>query len=234
MAFPTVATVNYSEETADTTTHDVLVPASISAGDLLMLFTAIDGDTVTQPTVTGWTNVMFANGTGGLGLSMGVWYKFASGSETAFTYTSSVSERSSNRTWRVTGAHVSSPPEVTTGGPSGFVASFNFTTVTPTWGSADNLYVVFLATSMDGGASTVNTYPTGFTGNQFEDESGNTGADAGVILASLNETSSTHNPDSVVLSASTSGLGRTLVIRPAEVGGAVTLDPFGMSGFFGA
>ena len=233
MTFPVVATANYSEETADTTTHDVLVPASIGAGDLLMLFTALDGDTVAQPAVTGWTNIFFANGTGGLGLSTAIWYKFASGSETNFTYTSDVSERSSNRTWRVTGAHASSPPEVAAGGPSGFVASFNFTTVTPSWGAADNLFVVFLSASSASSFS-VNTYPTNFTDNQFVDISGLTAADAGLVLATQNLNASSHNPDSMVMSASVSGLGKTLVIRPAEVGGATTLDPFGMSGFFGA
>lgn len=233
MTFPVVAATNYSEETADTTTHDVLVPTGISAGHLLMLFVGIDGLTVTQPTVTGWTNLIFANGAGSN--SIGVWYKFAAGGETDFTYTSSVSERSSNLTWRVTGAYASAPPEVSSGGPDGFISSADFASVTTSWGSDDNLFVVFVGADSTSPGFTVNTYPTNYTDNQFTDKTGNTAGDAGVAVASRNLTASTDDPGNLVLANAVNLTGRTIVIRPAAPGGgggAVT-DPFGMAGFFG-
>jgi len=230
MAFPVVSSVNYSEETADTTTHDVLVPASISAGELLMLFVAIDGITVTEPTMTGWTTVHFENFTG---ITHAVWYKFASGSETNFTYTTSVAEKSANRTWRVTGAHASTAPAKSSGASAGNFTSFNAPTVTPSWGAEDNLFVPFLAAS---GALSVSTYPTNYSDNQFFDTTpAGDGTDAGVALCSRNLNAASENPDSFTLGVAVDGAVKTYAIRPSAAGGGATvLDPFGMSGFFGS
>ena len=231
MTFPVVATTNYSEETADTTTHDVLVPASIAAGDLLLLLTSIQSNTVSQPTVTGWTALFWLNGAGNV--SMGIWYKFASGSETDFTYTTSSSEKSANRTWRVTGAHDSSAPEVGVTGTDGNSASPGGFSPTASWGADDNLFVDFVAANSTNPGFTVNQYPTNYANNQFEARTGVTAADAALAHATRNlNAASDSSPGNFVLATAVNCIGKCLVIRPATVGGSV-LDPFGMTGFFG-
>lgn len=229
MTFPVVATVGYSEESVDTTTHDVVVPASIGAGDLLMLWAAID-DTTTEPSISGWSPVWFLDGA-----HVGaVYYKFAAGGETDFTYTTSVAQQSSNRTWRVTGAHASSPPEVGATGNNGFSSLVNPGTLSPTWGTDDTLWVVFGAFDQN---PTVSAYPVNYTDNQFSDFStgGSEETRSGLVLCSRNLTAATEDPDAGTLSASVNLVSRLFAIRPA-VGsaGAGSVNPMGTMGFFGA
>src|SRR3990170_8004711 len=208
MAFPTVATVNYSEEISSVTTHDVLVPTGISAGDLLLLFLSIDGNPTISDMPAGWNNIMGATTAN---LRGEAWYKFAAGGESDFAYTSSVTERSANRTWRATGAHASSAPEFSAQ-ESGFASSANFPTATPSWGAEDNLWVCFAA--LDGSISATG-YPTNFTDNQFTDESGGGVDGAGVGICSQNLNAASLNPDSMTFSATSDFAIRTFVIRPA-------------------
>ena len=211
MAFPAVATVNYSEETVGTTTHDVLLPTGISAGDLLLLFMGIDGNPTISGMPGGWNNIMSATTTT---LRGEAWYKFAVGGESDFAYTSSARERSVNRTWRVTGAHASSAPEFSATQPTGSATSANFPTATPSWGAEDSLWVCFAA--LDGSISATG-YPTNFTDNQFTDESGGGVDGAGVGICSQNLNAASLNPDSMTFSASSDFAIRTFVIRPAAV-----------------
>jgi hypothetical protein len=228
MTFPVVATVNYSEESVDTTTHDVLVPASISAGDLLLLFVSIDAPQA-APTISGWTNILYDNGAHGVG----VWYKFAAGGETAFTYTTSGSQQSANRTWRVTGAHASQAPEIGPG-QDGFRNTWGCDILTPSWGVDDTLWVAYVG--FDGGAG-VSAYPTSFTDNQFTDTStgGSAETRSGLALCSYNLNASSHDPVGGTLTASVNVIGMTLGVRPSvgTPGASTGFDPMGMSGFFG-
>ena len=142
------------------------------------------------------------------------WYKFAAGGETNFTYTTSASERSSNRTWRVTGAHASTPPEAATGGANATSTTFNCPSITPSWGAEDSLFPVMLTFSP---TVTITGYPTNYNDNQFTDDSGSTADDAGIGLASRSVNGSPEDPFQFSVSGSTTGCAKTFAIRPAEV-----------------
>ena len=229
MTFPVVAAANYSEETVNTTTHDVLVPSGISAGNLLMLFSGIDGNAHSEPSISGWTNLKWDPAASSL--TYAVWYKIADGSETNFTYTTSVAEQSVNRTWRITGAHASSPPETHTFPfDSGSSSTIDFGALTPSWGSDDNLWICFGV--LDGGRS-VTAYPTDFTDNQYTDQTLTGGNGAGLGICSRNLTAATLNPDTMTLDALGPVIGYTWVVRPATASVSESQDAFGASGFFG-
>lgn len=228
MTFPVVATVGYSEEGVDTTTHDVTVPASIASGDLLLLLVGMDGNTVTIPTVTGWTNLVWKNGSGTV--SEGVWYKFASGSETNFTYTSSASEQSVNRCLRFTGMHVSSPPEISGPANDTFTNIASGPSFSPSWGADDTMWMIVAVMDGTGGVS---SYPANYTDNQFHDNSGGvSGTCGGLTTCSRNLNAATEDPGDITYATTENRVGYVIAIRPATAT-TVTTDPFGMSGFFG-
>lgn len=209
--FPVVAAVNYSEETVDTTTHDVLLPAGISAGDRLILFSVWDGNTATQSGMpAGWTKIAGLAFAGGI--SCAVWEKInCTGFETNFTYTTSAAEQSANRTWRITGSHLTQPAE-TGVDIAGTASSFNADDPVPSWGAADTLWAVFAA--IDGSIS-VSSYPANYTSNQFTDNTGNTTAGVGLAVCSRNLNAIIDTPGNLVVSASTAYITYQFAIRPA-------------------
>jgi hypothetical protein len=218
MTFPSVAAVNYSEEGAGTTTHDVLLPAGIAAGDRLMMWTALDGAPVISGMPAGW--VQLKRFVQGVNVTGEVWEKVnADGTEIAFTYTTDVTEHSVNRTWRVAGSHLSSACEPSTlGYPNGFASNVDLPAVTPTWGSADTLWVVMVALN-DGRTVSVFDEPS-FTDNQFTDTSGGTGiGPVGIGLASRNATTNAVNPanPTMTFTAATGFAGTSFAIRPAAL-----------------
>lgn len=230
MTFPSVAAVDYSEEAIDTTTHDVLLPGH-AAGDLLILFASFDGGrtgTVLSGLPAGWTSVKKIGTATGVGGEC--FYKIVSGTESNFTYTTNNAERSTNRTWRVTGAHASSAPEAQTTATSGFGTAIGPGALTPSWGAEDTLWVAWAVID---GSRTISVFPTNYTDNQFDDPATGTTSGANVCLCSRNLNAATEDPGDYTISASTDWGVSTLAIRPSGAVVGTTLDPFGMSGFFG-
>lgn len=212
MTFPVIAATNTSETTTTSTSHVVALPASIGAGNLLVIAIYFAGNTITATLPAGWAAELVesadSNGT--------LWsaYKFASGSEGAsVTVTSSATSLGVHASARWTGMHASSAPEAGTVAIIGNLAAQEPTGVTPSWGAADTQYMPLFG--WRNAARTVSTYPTNYTGNQTtvnHSAGGNQGALA-FCTRDLNATS--EDPGALTLSAASVGKCITFAIRPA-------------------
>ena len=162
---PTVAATQKSKETSKVTTHTVDLPASISAGDLLLMFVASNEHLVGTNTITwppGWTQLFYEEGTD---KTVGVAYKIAAGTEgSTVDFTTDVSACSSHITYRVTGFYgtpeyqyntfsTDNPPDP----PS----------LSPSWNSYNNLWIAGYSGKSDYYPS---AYPTNYNGGDYERE----------------------------------------------------------------
>jgi len=174
MAFPTVAATNTSNVSLSTT-HVVSLPASISAGDLLMVFFLVHEDpSVTTP--DGWT-LLKSITDGYADHKLYVFYKVASGSEGAsVTITIGTARRSAGISFRITGH--SGAPEVSTGA-TGMNYNPDPDALTPSGGAKDYLWI---ALCKNGTAEAPIAYPTNYTGNNLWKASNN-GTDYPPVLA---------------------------------------------------
>lgn len=213
MAFPVVASVN-ANVSAASTSQTVNLPASISAGDLLIAFgVATSLCTYTWP--AGWTEMWDPNSqTGFTGA-----YRIADGSEGAsITVTASVSFVTTYATLRITGAHASTPPEDGTPAMNVGTTTPNPPSVTASWGAEDNLWIAIMGSSSSA-ASNVTAYPTNFSDNQTAVDTGSGGL---LGYATRNLANATQDPGTFTQSAGTTCGAQTIVVRPAAAGGIIT------------
>lgn len=130
----------------------VNLPASIAAGELLLIF--IFGNNSAVPSAAGWTALSL-----GAFSTVNVYClrKTATGSEGA-TVTVAMTASASGGAWatRVTGADLSQAPAVATQS-GGTTATLANPTVTPSWGGAPNLY--FSIVAFGNLPRTVSAYP---------------------------------------------------------------------------
>lgn len=163
-ANPVVETTNETAVSTAGTSHVVNLPASIAAGDLLLLVLGKGSTAATINAHADWTELLDENAATGFYIA----YRWATGSEGATTtLTSSANTRSATIAYRISGAEnpATQPPEI------GTTATGSSTTpdppsVTPTGGAKDYLW---LAALTRGGEEAdddtwVSAAPSGFTG----------------------------------------------------------------------
>lgn len=151
MAFPVVEGRASSGESSAVTSHTVSLPASIAAGELLLIFwghEAADGgpDQVTDP--SGWTRykameTLETNDNAGI-----AWWREATGSEGASVTVSTGSDsmKSSHSSYRISGAEDpdTQPPETSTGQTGNSdTASHTGDALSPTGGSKEYLWIAW-------------------------------------------------------------------------------------------
>lgn len=216
MAFPVVSSAGYSEEAENATSHDVVLPAGIVSGDLLLLFVSLDGAPTLSGFPAGWTQVIRTSATAAVAE---VWYKIADGSEVNFAYTSSGVETSVNRCLRITSWHGTTAPEAT-GATSTGNTTPNPPTLTPSWGSADTLWAAYYG--MDGGAGATGeatAYPTSYANNQYTDVSGIGGAGTVAMAVATRElAAASDDPGTFTSNRSDAWAALTVAVRPAAAG----------------
>ena len=210
MAFPQIAGSQLSNEAANTTNHDVTLPASVAAGDLLIAVVFHDGNsTFTWP--GSWQEL--ADGNIGTVASMTVGYLIASGGETTVAVTSTGSERSTHIAVRITGWHGTTPPEISTA-TTGTSTAPNSGSVTASWGSADNLFIALYG--VDSGNVTAYALPDNNIASQT------TASAAYGAICSDELAQATLDPGAFTNSASDDWRAYTIVVRPAAGGGVTT------------
>jgi len=204
-------------ETSNTTSWAVSYPATIVAGDLLLLTIGCDGTTRSFSGLeSGWTSLKSALTDGSC--SFNAFYKIATGSESgligtgATNITCSSSEQGAWRLgafqdWFGTAAGIA----ISTGA-SGASSGPDPDSLTLPWGSGEDTLV--RAVGASDGSVTVTGYPSGYTLNQFADHSGG-GAGAGMFSAGIVDTGSPVNPGAFTLSGSDGWAAATIAIRPA-------------------
>lgn len=226
MASPAVAGTNTSAVTSAGTSHTVNLPASISAGDLLIVHFGyvVIGQTISWP--AGWNAVPSAKIEGATLAGLDIGYRLADGSEGAtISVGTSASTKSAHTSYRITGAENPSTqvPESVTGATAESGANPDPPSISPTGGSKDYL---FLASAFHVGESAFNvvtgipaSYSNGKTGDTGGTGSATTNGD--VASAERQLTASSENPGTFAYGSATSAwVAQTVAIHPAGEGGA--------------
>jgi hypothetical protein len=208
-AFPVVQATNSSGTTnfGSETTHAAALPASISSGDLLLLFVSISTAANTLTTPSGWTSLFNTTNT----IRFACYYKVASGSEGAsVNVTASTAEKWACNSYRVTGYQ--GTPEAGTSA-TGSSANPNPPSVSPSWGSAKTLWI---AASADNALSTTTpTAPTDY-GNLVNHSHTVIGINQ-LRTASVRREleASSEDPGTFTLGGSGAWVAQTVAVRPA-------------------
>lgn len=159
LSIAATATTNVN---GNSTTHTLNLPSGIVSGSLVLIYNTVSGGSATTQTISGWTK-LFDHG--GVGFpNFAAWYRFCDGSEGSTVSVSLSAARtfSLGRALRLTGHHASQAPEVSTRS-TGSTASPDPPSLTPSWGSAANMWIA-LTGNNQGVLAT--GYPSGYTDNQ--------------------------------------------------------------------
>jgi hypothetical protein len=208
MAFPSAPDRNDSESPSGTS-HVVNLPANIVTGNLLIVqFTAKNNPVVTWP--AGWTDAINDGPDIANASRTEVHYRFADGSEGAtITITTDTPQTSGHRSWRIVGAHETTPPEgAAVTGASATPDPPNLDTTA--WDLEDSLWLALAGATSNTG---VTAYPTNYTNTFLRRVAG--GPTIASAERSLNV--SAENPDTFTLTAgSAAWRAVTVAVRPAS------------------
>jgi hypothetical protein len=214
LAAPVVASVTETAFDTDTTDHYVDMPATVNAGDLLIVLFTNDGSaTVTTP--AGWS--LLASTANGSAVRLSVYYKIAAGTEggTTVNFVTSANEQAAAQVYRITSWHGTTPPEISTAA-TGISTRPNPASLDPAgWDVADTLWLA-VAGQDRGDQSGTTAYPSSYTdgiSTQSSDPA-TTGVcrvhSARRVLAVASE-----NPGAFTIPASEEWVAFTIAVRPA-------------------
>jgi hypothetical protein len=215
--FPTVESMTTNTFSSTTTTHNVTMPATVMAGDLLIVFFTNDGNaTVTTP--SGWTAMgtltrdIYARGS--------VYAKIANGTEggTTVNFITSATEQAAAQTYRILGASwygsITNGIALQSYDPGTTTTTPNPPSLSPPWGAADSLWIAYAAGSS---WTSVNSYPASYTnGTHTISSTGTAGASTSTARRQLN--AENENPGAFTMSVSASGVVFTVAVRPLNCG----------------
>ena len=230
LAAPVVASVTATAFGSDTTAHLVAMPATVNAGNLLIvLFTNDGGATVTTP--SGWTSLASATRGTPAQVRLSVYYKIAVGTEggTSVGFTTSSGEQAAAQVYRITDWHDITPPEIST------VATGISTTPNPPsfnpagWDVEDTLWLA--VAGQDQGQQTGTTaYPASYAGGISTLSSSSTTASCRTLSARRGLAAASENPDTFTIPASEEWVAFTVAVRPpAATPPPITLRSVGSS-----
>jgi hypothetical protein len=219
--FPDVVGRVDKAETADSTSHTIDLPATIAAGQVLLITISSDGN----PTITWdnssagtWTTVTSVDATA---CRLYAFHKTADGTEdgATLTFTTSASERLNSSVFLISGA--SGNIEV----QSGFDATGtdwpadHITTLTPTWGVKKTLW--FSVAAHDVSGATIFGEPPNYlnTGNVAN---GATSADAPLLWAYRKADVDSEQPAGFTLSTTRPWAALTIAVEPGSAGYTLT------------
>lgn len=213
MTFPTVESVTEESFPTDTTSHNVNMPATVNAGDLLILIFASDG--LTEQTAPGGWSTLDKKTTGNQ-VYGGVYALKAAGTEgggSADVVTASA-EAGSGHVYRITGwgGTLLTDVDISTVA-TGADSSPNSGSVTAGWGSDDNLFLSITCFGDDD--EVANTAPAPNYTNLVSVACG-AGANASAVSASArrNYANASDDPTAFVLTGTENWVAWTVVIKP--------------------
>jgi hypothetical protein len=216
MSFPQVHSLRSSSD-ASGTDHEIDISPDISAGDLLVVVFASDGNpTVTFP--AGWYQ-LFQTAYSSY-VKLGVWYRIADGEEgDTITVTTSASEGISSLCYRITG--YSGVPEVGTAVTSSGSTTPNPPSLSPAWGALDTLWLACCAN--DDGTNYITAYPANYpigNNNEYPDNS----AGCGVATAFRELNADTEDPGTFTIDGSEQWVANTVAVKPVLTPTVTTAD----------
>ncbi len=220
MAFPVVEDVTATTFGSSVTEHLVSMPATVNAGDLLLVIFSNDGDaTVTDPG-TGWELVTSDNNS--TEIRGTIYYKIAIGDEdgTTVDFVTSAGEEAAAHVYRISNWHGTTPPEA-----SSVTTALNNDpdpgALTPSWGSAETMWIAAFA--MDWLDDTSIQGPTSYT-NVLEDQPNNNSNSAGVGSARRENEVSSENPADFTTNWDEQWVAWTIGIRPVVAAAGTVSD----------
>jgi hypothetical protein len=210
---PTCTSQQFSSVATD---HDVTLPGTVNAGDLLIVFFGVYGgnqSTASTPT-SGWVELEDADKINQI--KQAIYYKFAAGTEGGGTMrvTLTTGFRAIANTCRITGVHASQVPEKGTAA-TGSSVNPNPPSVTASWGAEDNLFIASYA--QQNGTAGASAYPTNYSLAQASSYCGHVTNCASDGVASRALTNATDDPGTFTTPDNSNWIAQTLVIRPAAV-----------------
>lgn len=224
MAFPSVASITETSISTNPTSWAFDLPATVDAGDLLLLFVSLEESQSGPNAPTGWTQLYLNNELGHFGAVYG---KDADGTEDGGTATITASSppaaNGAGQVYRITASSwrgtLADDVDINGTTPSAVNGNPNPPTVTAGWGAEDNLYIAACAAKNDDG--TVDAAPTNYTNLTSTISGGGTndGATVGTARRELN--ASSDNPGVFTLSETERHTAQTVVIRPAASAGFI-------------
>jgi len=214
MAFPAIQTSDTQTYNGNNAYDHILnLATNISAGDLLIMIFATDGDN-TVSNWDGFTEIFSEDNSTGASLHIG--YKIASGSEGAtITVTVSVFEAAASICYRITGDDSgSNPPEVSTVA-TGNSANPDPASLTPTGGAKDYLWIACEGNDRNYYAT---AWPSSYSiDQQSEYFDGAAGCNVGAAARELN--ASSENPGTFTISTSEQWIACVVAIHPEAAEG---------------
>lgn len=220
MTAPVVAGSALSGDSTNVTAHVVDLPASIAAGDLVIVYVALDSGALSATIPSPWVEIKDEAGTGFVAY---VAYLIASGGETSVTVTSAAAEHGNHIALRITGWHGTTPPEITTA-VTGSSTTPDPPSITASWGSADNLFIAVLFSDQGTGSAPfpVTAWPTNY-GNDHIENAVDTSA-AVVAVATRALTGATDDPGTFTMTSTETWSAYSMVVRPGAGASPQTVD----------
>lgn len=200
------------------TTHNVSMPATVAAGDLLVCIMALDANPTTAPAPTGWTQIIFkANGSAN---AIAAHYKVAAGTEggTTVNFTTTSPVTGAALVYRILAGEYEGVPAVSTGA-TGSSANPNPDAVTPTW---TGRFLSIAAASTDTDAAVVTAAPSGYSG--FTTQASGAGASgASLGTAYLKANTNSEDPGTFTDATSVSWSAITIAVMAKTATAEATL-----------
>ncbi len=206
---PVVAATNQGNSGTPPGNWSPPLPSGITAGDLLVVFVAArSGSGITFTGVTAGWNELFRTTGGGSLNQFACYWKIAAGGDT-LNVTASTLAYWAGTSYRITGHHASANPECGTSATGNSTAP-NPPNLTPSWGSANTLWIAAAAIdTTDAGA----TLPTNY-GSLIKDYASTVpGPCAASGVRALQATS--EDPGVWAFTNSAQWIAQTVAIRPA-------------------
>jgi hypothetical protein len=225
LAAPAVASVTETAFGTDTTNHYVDMPATVDAGDLLIVIFTNDGNaTVTTP--AGWSLLASNDNTA---VRCSVYYKIAVGDEdgTTVNFVTSAGEQAAAQVYRITNWHGTTPPEISTAA-TGTSTRPDPASLDPAgWDVADTLWIA--VAGQDRGQGNPTAYPAYYT-NGISTLSSVTTDNCRTLSARRVLAVASENPGPFTIPASEEWVTFTIAVRPvprdlttsSTAGGSVT------------
>lgn len=209
MAFPAVESLTPFSNATPGSSHNVTMPATVSAGDLLLMILAPSASSTLTVTATGWTNIGFTD-------RAFILVKVATGSEGGTTVAVSLgsSLSLSAQTFRIS-AWYGGLAGVESGHVNSVGASAlcDHPSLTASWGIADTLWLALAGGSANDSAVTV--YPTSYTDGTNTVSGAGDGSGCQVASSRRELAAATDNPSATQVFPTQVNRSYTVAIRPA-------------------
>lgn len=209
MAFPTVEGTSSGNGTPSSSITTVTLPSSIAANDLILIFVTNSGGQSVENAPSGYTLIDVHQS--GDQTCIAAYYKIAAGGETSTTIDwFGTPDGDAYICYRITGYNSTTPVAfISTQESNGAQTTPDPASLSPSWGSADNLWLALINCGADGGTPTA---PSGYSNLLFQTGTGT--PDCFIASSQKTATASSENPGAYSANSSVYQ-EMTVAIQPA-------------------